>query len=168
MEAYYYYPLRSSRWPFFPASYSLFSQRSAAVLRQNYIRWDETQDSHLFTAQLAGPNSALLLISLNNDERVEFFQFAGLRKEDIRVEVEDSKYMIIRTERAVIDDDGDEHRPEFIRKFRLPETVDVEGIVAKYEDGVLTVTVPRSMSLGRIRIRPDDAADGRNAVARAA
>ncbi|XP_042427822.1 15.4 kDa class V heat shock protein-like [Zingiber officinale] len=145
MEAYYYYPLRSSRWPFFPASYSLFSQRSAAVLRQNYIRWDETQDSHLFTAQLA-----------------------GLRKEDIRVEVEDSKYMIIRTERAVIDDDGDEHRPEFIRKFRLPETVDVEGIVAKYEDGVLTVTVPRSMSLGRIRIRPDDAADGRNAVARAA
>ncbi|XP_074577361.1 15.4 kDa class V heat shock protein-like isoform X2 [Curcuma longa] len=141
MEAYYYYcyyyPLRSSPWPF------LFSQRSAAILQQNYIRWDETQDSHHFTAQ-----------------------FAGLRKEDIRVEVEDSKYMIIRTERPTVDDD--EHIPEFIRKFRLPEMVDVEGIVAKYEDGVLTVTVPRSMSLGRIRIRPDDVAEGRNAVARAA
>lgn len=83
------------------------------------------------------------------------------------MEVEDSKYMIIRTERAAVDDD-DEHIPEFIRKFRLPEMVDVEGIVAKYEDGVLTVTVPRSMSLGRIRIRPDDVAEGRNAVARAA
>lgn len=77
------------------------------------------------------------------------------------MEVEDSKYMIIRTEGAAVDDD-DERRPEFIRKFRLPEMVDVEGIAAKYEDGVLTVT------LGRIRIRPDDAAEGRNAAAPAA
>ena len=32
----------------------------------------------------------------------------------------------------------------FMRKFRLPGSVDVDGISAGYEDGVLTITVPRS------------------------
>lgn len=31
----------------------------------------------------------------------------------------------------------------FNRKFRLPVRVDLEGITARYEDGVLTVTIPR-------------------------
>lgn len=31
----------------------------------------------------------------------------------------------------------------FNRKFRLPVRVNLEGITARYEDGVLTVTVPR-------------------------
>lgn len=38
----------------------------------------------------------------------------------------------------------------FSRKFRLPVRVDLEGITARYEDGVLTVTVPRLIRRPRI------------------
>lgn len=36
-----------------------------------------------------------------------------------------------------------------MRKFRLPEMVDVDGITAAYEDRVLTVAVPSSVSRRR-------------------
>jgi HSP20 family protein len=79
--------------------------------------------------------------------------FEGLRKEEIRVEVEDFKYMVIRTELFSTGTGTDtstgteeaERRKQrsFNRKFRLPVRVDLDGITARYEDGVLTVTVPR-------------------------
>ncbi|WOL15150.1 15.4 kDa class V heat shock protein [Canna indica] len=143
-----YYPIQSS-WPFFPASRFLLSAYSA--IPQNYVHWTETPDSHLFGADLP-----------------------GVRKDEIRVEVEDSKYMVIRTEWAEEGGGGDgeaserETRRGFMRKFRLPETTDIEGITAAYEDGVLTVTVPRSVSRRSLRLDLEEVADGRNSVARAA
>lgn len=65
------------------------------------------------------------------------------------MEVEDSKYMVIRTELCGTGTGTEEEEAErtrqrsFNRKFRLPVRVDLEGITARYENGVLTVTVPR-------------------------
>lgn len=90
----------------------------------------------------------------------------GVKKEDIRVEVEDSKYLIIRTE-------GENETTEepvrcFMKKFRLPVMIDVNGISAGYEDGVLTVTVPR-FSAGRgFYIEPADVSEQLGVLARAA
>lgn len=70
---------------------------------------------------------------------------AGVREEELRLEVEDSKYLIIRTEAV---DESTEPVRKFMRKFRLPERVDLDGISAGYEDGVLTITVPRSLRRG--------------------
>lgn len=64
-----------------------------------------------------------------------------MRKEEIKVEVEDSIYLIIRTEAI---DESTKPAKDFMRKFRLPGLVDIDGISAGYEDGVLRVTVPRS------------------------
>lgn len=64
----------------------------------------------------------------------------GVRKEDIKVEVEDSTYLIIRTEAI---DESRSPSKRFMRKFRLPGMVNVDGITAAYEDGVLRVSVPR-------------------------
>lgn len=80
-----------------------------------------------------------------------------MRKEEIKVEVEDSRYLIIRTEA-----EEEPHR-SFSRKFRLPERVDVEGISAEYVDGVLTVKVPRSYITRGVFIDP-----AHNLLARAA
>ncbi|CAD5167367.1 unnamed protein product [Musa acuminata subsp. malaccensis] len=140
-----YYPIQSS-WPLFPAPHFFSSSDSATP--QNYVHWTETPESHRFSADLP-----------------------GVRKEEIRVEVEDSRYMVIRTERR--DDDGlgepaQRERRGFVRKFRLPETVDIDGITAAYEDGVLTVTVPRLVSRRRLQLDLEDLADASHAVARAA
>lgn len=92
---------------------------------------------------------------------------AGVRKEEIRVEVEDSRYLIIRTE-AVAVESPEEPSRSFNRKFRLPRQVDVIGISAEYVDGVLTVTVPRSFVRRGFFIDPADRPDRVHLLARAA
>ena len=94
----------------------------------------------------------------------------GVRKEEIKVEVEDSIYLIIRTQR--LEDDGDESSPTearrtFMRKFRLPGQVDIERISAGYEDGILTITVPRSLRRSFF-IEPADVPERLDVLARAA
>lgn len=89
----------------------------------------------------------------------------GVRKEEIRVEIEDSRYLIIRTEAA--EDESIEPERKFMRKFRLPERIDLEAISAGYENGVLTVTVPRSLRRGFF-IDPSDVAERLEVLARAA
>lgn len=76
-----------------------------------------------------------------------------MKKEEIKVEVEDSSYLIIRTEAA---NETTEPIRSFMRKFRLPGMVDMDGISASYRDGVLTVTVPRTLVRRGFFIEPDD------------
>lgn len=84
-----------------------------------------------------------------------------MRKEEIKVEIEDSIYLIIRTETT--------ERPSFKRKFRLPDSIDITGISAGYEDGVLTVIVPKMVLRRRsFFIEPSDVPESLQVLARAA
>ncbi|KAI3855783.1 hypothetical protein MKX03_033463 [Papaver bracteatum] len=91
---------------------------SSLFTPDNYVHWTQTLEYHIYTANLP-----------------------GVRKEEIKVEVEDSKYLIIRTEEI-----NEETKPavSFLRKFRLRGMIDIGSISAGYEDGVLTVIVPRT------------------------
>ncbi|KAD7117952.1 hypothetical protein R6Q59_005026 [Mikania micrantha] len=111
---------------------------------ENYVHWTETPESHIYSADIP-----------------------GVRKEEICVEVEDSRYLIIRTESA----DDTVTMPggrTFMKKFRLPDTIDVNGISACYENGVLTVTVPRSFVRRGFYIEPADLPQQTEVLARAA
>lgn len=70
---------------------------------------------------------------------------AGVRKEEIKVDVEDSRYLIIRTEAI---DESTRPTKSFMRKFQLLDRIDINGISAGYEDGVRKVTVPRLLEGG--------------------
>ncbi|XP_066400104.1 18.8 kDa class V heat shock protein-like [Miscanthus floridulus] len=107
----------------------------------NHVSWEETAAAHLFSASLP-----------------------GVRKEEIRVEVEDARYLVIRTE---VDAAGAGTR-SFDRKFRLPGMVDVDGISAAYAHGVLTVTVPRMHTRARPVADVLGAGPARDHAARAA
>ncbi|KAF8700388.1 hypothetical protein HU200_034323 [Digitaria exilis] len=156
----YYYPieeevvmqqhpgLRAAQW-----QWRLFSLLSSPAAPQqqprrpaNHVNWEETAAAHLFSASLP-----------------------GVRKEEIRVEVEDARYLVIRTELAAAgaeeDDDGlvGGRRRGFERKFRLPGMVDTEGISAEYTHGVLTVTVPRMHTRARPAVGLLDAGAARAA-----
>lgn len=90
-----------------------------------------------------------------------------MRKEEIKVEIEDSIYLIIRTEAT--ERSPDPPAKSFKRKFRLPESIDLIGISAGYEDGVLTVIVPKMIMTRRsFFIDPSDVPDSVQLLARAA
>nr|CAA45862.1 18 Kd heat shock protein [Hordeum vulgare subsp. vulgare] len=75
----------------------------------------------------------------------------GVKKEEVKVEVEDGNVLVVSGERTKEKEDKNDkwHRVErssgkFVRPFRLPEDAKVEEVKAGLENGVLTVTVPKT------------------------
>jgi len=67
-------------------------------------------------------------------------ELPGARKEEVVVRFENGMLHVAFTRGG--EDGGDQFA--LSRAFRLPGPVDQEGIKAKLEDGILTVTVPRA------------------------
>ncbi|PSC72119.1 heat shock Hsp20 [Micractinium conductrix] len=77
----------------------------------------------------------------------------GMNKEDIKVQVSPDRVLTISGERKSEHREGSEEEGNlrversfgsFMRRFRLPEAVDVEGIKANVKDGVLRLEVPKT------------------------
>ncbi|KAJ1282726.1 hypothetical protein BS78_03G073400 [Paspalum vaginatum] len=99
-----------------------------AVFANARIDWKETPEAHVFKADLP-----------------------GVKKEEVKVEVEDGNVLVISGQRSKEKEDKNDkwHRVErssgqFMRRFRLPEDAKVEQVKAGLENGVLTVTVPKA------------------------
>lgn len=95
------------------------------------------------------------LPAVNVKEKKDAFEIEmsapGLKKEDFNVELNNNLLTIScekKDEDETKDEDGKYTRREFIyqsfsRSFNLPDTIDKEKIDAKYEDGILTLSVPK-------------------------
>ena len=95
------------------------------------------------------------LPAVNVKEKKDAFEIQmsapGLKKEDFNVELNNNLLTIScekKDEDETKDEDGKYTRREFIyqsfsRSFNLPDTIDKEKIDAKYEDGILTLSVPK-------------------------
>ena len=82
------------------------------------------------------------------DERIVVsVELAGLNREDVNVDIDDMR-LTVSGERAAEINEGAYRRSErlygrFSRAFTLPDTVDVEKIVARMEQGVLEISMPK-------------------------
>ncbi|XP_043691736.1 18.1 kDa class I heat shock protein-like [Telopea speciosissima] len=116
----------------FPFSTSLsvphaqFSNETVAFANAR-IDWKETPEAHIFKADLP-----------------------GLKKEEVKVEVEEGRVLQISGEKSKEQEEKGEqwHRVErssgkFVRRFRLPDNAKVDQVKAVMENGVLTIKVPK-------------------------
>ncbi len=93
------------------------------------------------------------------DDKYEFsLDLPGVKPEDVHVDIEDDRLIIHGVRHDSKEDSADGKRRverafgEFRRAVQLPKTVDREAIVADYEHGVLTITLPKAAKAGSRRV----------------
>jgi len=98
-----------------------------------------------------GFNPNAMRVDISEDEKNIYIEaeLPGMKKEDVKVTIEDGVLMI-RGERKQETEEKKKnyHRVErvygsFSRAFTLGENIDKDNIEAKYEDGVLHLTLPK-------------------------
>lgn len=113
--------------PFEGIGFAMATPLAAHGVATTRMDWKETPEAHVFIAEVP-----------------------GLRKDEVRVEVEEEKILKISGQRVKdVEDKNDKwHRVErssekFLRSVKLPPNARVEQMKATIENGVLTVTVPK-------------------------
>lgn len=71
-------------------------------------------------------------------------ELPGMKKDDIRVELGDGVLTLSGARKVFASDGQAESSSEFSRSISVPARVQEDRINARYEDGVLTVTLPKA------------------------
>lgn len=91
-------------------------------------------------------------IDITEDEKGTYFyvEIPGMKKEDIKVSVNEENIITIKGDKKVYDNKEElsfvrveRNFGEFTRSFMLPENVERDSIKAKFEDGVLSITLSK-------------------------
>ncbi len=77
-------------------------------------------------------------------------ELPGMKKEDIKVDLENGRLSISGERSFKNEEDGknyhrvETHYGSFSRSFYLPDSIDESSVKAKYEDGILNITIEKN------------------------
>lgn len=118
--------------PFESFSFAIAPRIPAPTYASARIDWKETPDAHVFIADVP-----------------------GLKKDEVKIEVEEEKILKISGRRSGESEKKNEKwhwversADEFVRTVRLPPNARTDSAKAKLENGVLIVTVPKGNEKG--------------------
>ena len=89
---------------------------------------------------------------VSHDDKVEIVaELAGFSKKDINLEIEEGLLTISGKSPSCVDDDKDGptyylrelKRSSFKRSFKINDNLDMESVVASFDNGLLTINLPR-------------------------
>lgn len=83
-------------------------------------------------------------VDIEEDDKATYVrvELPGVKAENTKITVE-KNVLVIRGERKTTA--TSKYGVSFKRSFTLPTNVDVDGITAESEDGILTVTIPKAV-----------------------
>jgi HSP20 family protein len=84
-----------------------------------------------------------------DDEFVLTAEIAGINPEDIQIEIKDDVLTVKGEVKSETNGEGkyllrEIYQGEFYRSLRLPEPVEVDKVEAKFENGLLTIHLPKA------------------------
>ena len=131
------------------------SESFPSVFEDFFKPWNEWFNGGVFGKSLTVP-------AVNITENKEDYKLSvaapGLKKDDFKIDVE-GNMLTISSEKEDSKEEKDERytRKEysyssFSRSFALPEEVNQEKIEAKYQDGVLKVTLPKKDDVKKLAV----------------
>jgi HSP20 family protein len=129
-----------------------------ARINRNYVPayWDDFfNDSFFKTYRSVDGNTTSPRVNVVEEDKTFRIDMAvpGLSRKDIRIDLEKDVLTISREKKEKKEDKGHNYmRREFSynnfsRSFQLPESVDLENIRAKHENGILSVELPMKEAL---------------------
>jgi len=123
------------------------ARRNAAIAK-NFDRLFEEAFTFDRPARKPGARFPRVNILENGDRFFLEMAVPGLKKSDFELTVEEDRLTISADQQRESEENITVHRREFgkvnfKREFRLPETVATDQITARYEEGVLTIELPK-------------------------
>jgi HSP20 family protein len=121
-------------------------QRLNRLLDEAFTGFPFTEPSTAITSAWFAPTD----VSEDSDSLQITMELPGVRPEDVKLSLENNMLTIRGEKRQHSEEQAERiHRYErsygvFERTFALPNTVDPEKISARYEHGILAVTIPKS------------------------
>ncbi len=116
------------------------------VLDQAFNSWPFANGSQTFAPSAWVP--ATDIVEEADGVRIAL-ELPGLKPEDVKITLENFVLTVRGEKKQIAEENGKVYRYErvygsFERSFTLPNTVDAEKVSASFENGVLTVSIPKS------------------------
>jgi len=132
------------------ASMDSLSPYDADFARMNQY-FNSLIESHLSSSALNNFSYPRTDIQDAKDKMVLKFDLAGVDKKNIKLSIDDNKILTIKGEKR---ESKKEKSKDFVKKeifygefqksIQLPENIDEGKLTTKFENGILTVTVPKT------------------------